>query len=264
MDRRHLAGLKQLQTNSQIFENVGFEKVSLVWQPTPFFRDSMLQHGSTAYLLLCSEKELQLLRYCTRGSAAGCGDVCFLLGGYSSAAGAVTWKAGTAKDFLILTDAPLQRDLLYSTPTSYTRCCIYIYISSVQERRHVRRSCWSSLIKMRLYRLYKDGKERKVKREEGYYILLCRKRRELAYERSEGGHQNTRWRAGVCPPLFSVQEWKGKHCMVCTWHEDIEMRWMNYAFVCVRMCFKWRAEVVLNSQIQDKERNNTVVAYCYY
>jgi hypothetical protein len=31
----------------------------------------------------------------------------------------------------------------------------------------VRRSCWSSLIKMRLYRLYKDGKERKVKREEG-------------------------------------------------------------------------------------------------
>lgn len=239
MDRRHLAGLKQLQTNSQIFENVGFEKVSLVWQPTPFFRDSMLQHGSTAYLLLCSEKELQLLRYCTRGSAAGCGDVCFLLGGYSSAAGAVTWKAGTAKDFLILTDAPLQRDLLYSTPTSYTRCCIYIYILAVYKKGDtwgaVVGVAWLKCDCIDYIRMGKSGRsrERKVKREEGYYILLCRKRRELAYERSEGGHQNTRWRAGVCPPLFSVQEWKGKYCMVCAWDEDIEMRLMDES---VNMC----------------------------
>ena len=238
MDRRHLAGLKQLQTNSQIFENVGFEKVSLVWQPTPFFRDSMLQHGSTAYLLLCSEKELQLLRYFSRGSAAGCGDVCFLPGGYSSAAGAVTCKNRNSEGLDSHWCPIAKRSTVLIQKLRYIH--IHIYTSSIQERRHVRRSCWSSLIKMRLYRLYKDGKERKVKREEGYYVLFCRKRRELAYERSEGGHQNTRWRAGVCPPLFSVQEWKGKHCMVCAWHEDIEMQWMNYAFVCVRMCFQMK------------------------
>jgi len=86
---------------------------------------------------------------------------------------------------------------------------IYIYTSTIkkEDTRGERCSCWvmwgiSSLIKMQWNR--QEGWERAERQ-----VSLCRKRRELNYERSVGGHQITGEGAG------SVQECKENNCMVC-------------------------------------------------